>query len=165
MANCFTVVLGQADYATGLWKGSAAKIFAAWGGQLSLRTIQDALSALYGGGYLKSFHKHGQRGNYYVAINKYLVKTGRRKGYVLNASATTVPESPVYELPEDEATTAIGPPQRTDCPSHCPPDCPKTLLPNARSQEVREIEKEFRQGSQSQSPADLDAGLPASTPS
>jgi len=164
MANCFTVVLGQADYATGFWKGSAAKIFAAWGGQLSLRTIQDALSALYGGGYLKSFHKHGQRGNYYVAINKYLVKMGSHKGYVLNASATTAPENPVYELPEDGIAPVSVPPQRTDCPSHCPPDCPKTPLPNARIQEVREAEKDFREGSQSQSP-DLDARLPASTPS
>jgi len=161
MMNVHVIVLGQADYETGFWKGSAAKIFSAWGGQLSLRTIQRALEALYGGGYLKSFHKPGQRHNYPVAINKYLIKTGKHKGYWLNASATTVPQNAVYELAGDENTG-----DTSDPTAHCVTDRDTTATSSApieggvlaRSQDSREVEKDFR-GSQSQS-RDLDAGLP-----
>jgi hypothetical protein len=160
MMNCFTVVLGQADYATGFWKGSAAKIFAAWGGQLPLRTIQRALESLYREGYLKSFHRPGQRHNYPVAINKYFVKMGRLKGYILNASATTVPENPVYELADEENAPAPFTDSTADRATTLPVTAPNEGGVLARSQDV-EVENEFREGSQSQSP---DAGLHAASP-
>jgi len=162
MMNVYVIVLWQADYETGFWKGSAAKIFAAWGGQLSLRTIQRALEALCREGYLKSFHQPGQRHNYPVAINKYLIKSGKHKGYWLNASDTTVPECPVYELADDENTADTSDPtpdSATDCVIDRDTTASSTASPVARILDSRELEKEFR-GSQSQSP---DAGLPAST--
>lgn len=143
MMNVYVIVLGQADYGTGFWKGSAAKVFAAWGAQLSLRTIQRALEALCREGYLKSFHTPGQRHNYPVAINKYLIKFGKHKGYWLNASATTVPENPVYEPYDEESGDST-----TDRATTLPVTAPKEGGDLARLQDVDvETEKEEREKS------------------
>ena len=143
MMNVYVVVLGQADYGTGFWKGSAAKVFAAWGAQLSLRTIQRALEALCQEGYLKSFHTPGQRHNYPVAINKYLIKFGKHKGYWLNASATTVPENPVYEPYEEENADST-----TDRDTTLPLTAPKHGGDLARLQDIDvETKKERREKS------------------
>jgi hypothetical protein len=108
MFACYSVVLYQADYETGFWRGSAPKIEAAWGGQIGERSIQDALKKLCEKGYLKSFHKKGRRGNYIVAINKYLIRFGKNKGLRLNADQTLDLEHPVYESPPESPSNHQG---------------------------------------------------------
>jgi hypothetical protein len=97
MFACYCIILDQANYETGFWRGSAPKIEAAWAGQIGERCIQEALKALCTGGYLKSFHTRGRRGNYIVAINKYPVRFGNKNGLRLNAAKTLDPANPVYE--------------------------------------------------------------------
>jgi hypothetical protein len=94
----FSVMLKEADYETGFWKGCAEKARAAWNFGLELRTTQRAIRALCDGGYTKSFQTNGRHGNYLVAINKYPIRFGPRKGMRLNADATTDSDSPVYEI-------------------------------------------------------------------
>lgn len=159
MLSVYVIVLWQADYQTGFWKGSAAKVQAAWCARISLRNIQRALEALCDQGYLKSFHAHGQRHNYPVAIHKYLIKSGVHKGYWLNASATTAPGSPVYALADDESAADYSDPTTNyviDRDTTATSTAPNEGGVLARSQDTRELEKEFR-GSQSQSP---EPGLP-----
>lgn len=144
MLSVYAIILWQADYETGFWKGSAPKLQAAWCGNLSLRTIQRALEALCDQGYLRSFHTPGQRHNYLVAINKYLIKSGKYMGYWLNASATTVPERPVYELADGETTIDLSDPASTYV-GHCDTTATSTA-PNeggvlARILDTREIER------------------------
>lgn len=140
MLSVYAIILWQADYETGFWKGSAPKLQAAWCGNLSLRNIQRALEALGDQGYVKSFHTPGQRHNYLVAINKYLIKSGKYKGYWLNASDTTVPERPVYELADGETTTDLSDPTSTDCDTTATSTAPNEGGVLARILDTRGIE-------------------------
>lgn len=87
----------QADFATGKWIGSAPRLLAASPRGISLRDAQRGLQNLRRIGFLKPFHKHGERGNYRVLIDKYFVRIGALKGKRLNAWASESWENPVYE--------------------------------------------------------------------
>jgi hypothetical protein len=94
----------QADFATGVWWGSAAKLHATGAGGFSLRHVQRSLQTLRAIGFLAPFHKggprghkHGQRGNYPVLLNKYRPLSGALRGKWLNAAASTDWRHPVYE--------------------------------------------------------------------
>jgi hypothetical protein len=97
MWGIYSVILRQLNFDTGIWRGTAYKICAAWGDRIPLRTIQENLRNLCDAGYVKSFHVQGQRGGYVIAVEGYRIRFGPKEGHILNAMATTDPNYPVYE--------------------------------------------------------------------
>jgi hypothetical protein len=93
----YTAIHWQADFKTGVWWGSAPKLHAIGPTGFSLRSVQRSIEKLTRIGFLKPFHKHGQRGNYPVLINKYLPLSGARRNFRLNAVESTDWRSPKYE--------------------------------------------------------------------
>jgi hypothetical protein len=93
----YTAIHWQADFKTGIWWGSAPKLHAIGPTGFSLRSVQRSIEKLTRIGFLKPFHKHGQRGNYPVLINKYLPLSGALRNFRLNAAASADWRSPKYE--------------------------------------------------------------------
>jgi hypothetical protein len=92
-----SLIYFQVDFKTGFWDGSADKIVAGWAGRLGVkRTVLRTLDLLENLGYIKRFHVPGTRGNYPVAIEGYVVRSGPFSGLVLNAAETTDPDHAVY---------------------------------------------------------------------
>src|SRR6266478_6354638 len=60
MWGVYSVILRQLNFDTGIWRGTAYKICAAWGDRIPLRTIQENLRNLCDAHYVKSFHVQGQ---------------------------------------------------------------------------------------------------------
>jgi hypothetical protein len=102
----YVIVHLQADYRTGIWRGSAPRILNSAPKGAKLREVQRALENLAEMGLLKHFHQHGQRGNFPFLINKFTVRDGALKGKRLNADKSACWKSPVYEpCAEDDADT------------------------------------------------------------
>jgi hypothetical protein len=113
MWGVYSVILRQLNFDTGIWRGTAYKICAAWGDRIPLRTIQENLRNLCDAHYVKSFHVQGQRGGYVIAVEGYRIRFGTKEGHILNAMATTDPNNPVYEyLPvrTSKEKTGVKPP-------------------------------------------------------
>jgi hypothetical protein len=87
----------QANYETGVWMGSAAKLAATAPRGADGRSIRRSLENLERAGYIKRFTTRGKRGNYPVILNKYEPQSGAMKGNRLNAELTTDWRNPVYE--------------------------------------------------------------------
>jgi len=103
----YAIIHLQADYGSGIWRGSAARISNTAPRGAELRKIQRALEHLTDLGLLKPFHTQGVRGNYPVLINKFTVRSGALKGQRLNANLTTDWRNPAYEsCAEDDAVDA-----------------------------------------------------------
>src|SRR5262249_3746607 len=94
----YALIHVQADYRTGIWRGSAPRIVATAPRGASLRQVQRALEHLEELGYLKSFRLHGTRGNTPYLIDKFTVRSGALKGQRLNAAKTESWQHPVYEF-------------------------------------------------------------------
>ena len=97
----YYVILRQCDWKTGIWKGSAAKIVAAYGFSPDLRDVQRSMHRLreiqminYRDGRGQN---RGKRGNYPVLIHHYKPQKGAYSGMRLNAFAPGSLEHPVYE--------------------------------------------------------------------
>ena len=113
----YTTIHLQADFKTGIWRGSAPRLLAAAPRGASIRDVQRWLQILTRIRFLRPFHRHGERGNYPVLIDKYDVRIGALKGMRLNAWASTSWEQPCYEVcalgdAEDDAV-----PVAVDAPS------------------------------------------------
>jgi hypothetical protein len=94
----------QADYRTGIWRGSAPRILATAPRGASLRQIQRTLEHFEQMGYLKSFRVPGVRGNTPYLIDKFTVRSGALKGRRLNAAKSDSWRNPYYEVvAEDDA--------------------------------------------------------------
>jgi hypothetical protein len=93
----YTTIHWQADFKTGVWWGSAPRLHAIGPSGFSLRYVQRSIEKLTRIGFLKPFHKHGQRGNYPVLINKYEPLLGALRNFRLNAKESTDWRSPKYE--------------------------------------------------------------------
>jgi hypothetical protein len=93
----YVIVHLQADYGTGIWRGSAPRILNSAPRGAKLREVQRALERLTELGLLKHFHQHGQRGNFAFLINKFTVRSGALTGMRLNAAKSESWQSPVYE--------------------------------------------------------------------
>jgi hypothetical protein len=94
----------QADYRTGIWRGSAPRVLATAPRGASLRQVQRALEHFEEMGYLKSFRVQGARGNTPYLIDKFTVRSGALKGYRVNAAKSESWQRPFYELvAEDDA--------------------------------------------------------------
>lgn len=94
----------QADYRTGIWRGSAPRILATAPRGASLRQVQRALEHFEELGYLKSFRVQGARGNTPYLIDKFTVRCGALKGYRLNAAKSESWQRPFYELVAEVVT-------------------------------------------------------------
>ncbi len=94
----------QADYRTGIWRGSAPRILATAPRGASLRQVQRALEHFESVGYLKSFRVQGARGNTPYLIDKFTVRCGALKGYRVNAAKSESWQRPFYELVAEVVT-------------------------------------------------------------
>ena len=93
----FTLILIRTDCETGLWRGSAKALLPYnW----QHRKAKKILTSLVHKGYLKRFCKPRQRGNYFVAVDKYGVTRGPHRGLIVDAKQSTSPETMVYRVPE-----------------------------------------------------------------
>ena len=93
----YVIVHLQADYSSGIWRGSASRVLNSAPRGAKLREIQRAIQRLTDLGLLRHFHKHGQRGNFAFLINKFTVRSGALTGMRLNAVKSESWQSPVYE--------------------------------------------------------------------
>jgi hypothetical protein len=93
----YVIVHLQADYRTGIWRGSAPRVLNSAPRGSDLRKIQRAIEHLAEIGLLKPFTSQGKRGNYPVLINKFTVRSGALTGMRLNACRSNSWEHPVYE--------------------------------------------------------------------
>jgi hypothetical protein len=96
--SVYLIILMQVDFETGVWTDSAARLLASAPRGASLRDMQRALELLEKIGFIRIFHRHGQRGNYRALINKYEPKTGALTGKRLNAAKSDDWRHPVYEV-------------------------------------------------------------------
>src|SRR5437016_4623393 len=80
----YYVILRQCDWKTGIWKGSAAKIVAAYGFSPDLRDVQRSMQRLreiYMINYRTGRGQNrGKRGNYPVLIHHYKPQKGAYSG-------------------------------------------------------------------------------------
>lgn len=93
----YVIIHLQADYASGIWRGSAPRILNSAPRGAKLRDVQRAIEHLTNLGLLKHFHRHGQRGNFAFLINKFTVRSGALTGMRLNAAKSDSWKHPVYE--------------------------------------------------------------------
>src|ERR1051326_6495562 len=108
-AGVYSVMLLQADHKTGIWWGSAMKLYAMSRGDgetesgedtrnmAERRKLNRCLSRLEDGGYIKRFIVKGKIGNYAVLINKFMCSGGVNDGKTLNAAKSEDWRRPVYE--------------------------------------------------------------------
>jgi hypothetical protein len=100
----YSLIHIQADYRTGIWRGSAPRVLSTAPRGASLRQIQRALEHFEELGYLKSFRPQGARGNTPYLIDKFTVRSGALKGRRLSAAKSESWQHPFYELvAEDDA--------------------------------------------------------------
>jgi hypothetical protein len=100
----YVIVHLQADFSTGIWRGSAPRILNSAPRGADLRKIQRAIEHLTSLGLLKPFTVQGKRGNYPILINKFTVRSGALTGMRLNACKSDSWQRPVYEAcAEDDA--------------------------------------------------------------
>src|ERR1019366_5582540 len=93
----YCIMLLQADQDTGIWWGSARKLWLLGPRDRSIRSIQDNLHKLGKSGYLKSFHVRGRHGNFPVLINRFDCTDGAQKRKHLDAANSTDCTNLVYE--------------------------------------------------------------------
>jgi hypothetical protein len=101
----YSVIHFQTEFSTGLWFGSAARVHATAPEGASLRDVQRSMEHLEELRFLRSFRKHGQRGNAPYLVHKYEPLTGALRGKRLNAFASDDWRARVYEscaLPDTE---------------------------------------------------------------
>jgi len=98
----YGIVHLQADYGTGIWRGSAPRILNSAPRGAKLREVQRALEHLTELGLLKHFHQHGQRGNFPFLINKFTVRSGALTGMRLMPPSLNLWQSPVYDSCADD---------------------------------------------------------------
>ena len=97
----YVIVHLQADYSTGIWRGSAARILNSAPRGAKLREIQRALQHLTALGLVRHHHKQGQRGNSPFLINKFTVRSGALMSMRLSAGKSESWRSPIYEARTD----------------------------------------------------------------
>lgn len=90
MWGVYGVLLRQVDFETGVWRGTAYKISAAWNEHL-VRTVQRTLARLEER-YIKAFRNpRGQRGGYYILLHDYRIRFGPMAGHYLDAWRPLIP--------------------------------------------------------------------------
>jgi hypothetical protein len=97
----YLVIQLQADFRTGVWRGSAPRLLATASRGTNLRQVQRALQNLTNQGLLRSFHVRGKRGNFCVLLDRYEIKMGALRGKRLIASKSEDWRNPYYETCAD----------------------------------------------------------------
>lgn len=105
-----------ADWATGVYFGTAKNISDAWDGEIKEATVRDCLDRLRKRKYINYRKGDGRRGSFSILINKYEPTVGRMRGYRLSAFASKDLDHPVYESktgstagePHDDRMTTAG---------------------------------------------------------
>ena len=87
----------QADFRTGVWIGSAARLAATAPKGVSLRDVQRALQHFANLRLIRCFRRKGARGNYRAIINKFEPQFGAHKNQRLNADKSMSWQAPVWE--------------------------------------------------------------------
>jgi hypothetical protein len=113
----YTTIHLQADFRTGIWVGSAARLRATAPRGVSLRDVQRWMKTLTRIGFLRPFHRHGVKGNYVVLVDKYDVRIGALKGKRLNALKSESSEHPCYEFCADAVAVDDAVSDAVDAPS------------------------------------------------
>jgi len=104
----YLLILHQCDWSSGLWNGTAYRIEFGLGKTISIPQIQRAIRALEKKKYVKSYHKKGYRGNYFIAIHKYCVSVGDLRGKYLNALKSETYKGLVYDEKCDKDVIATS---------------------------------------------------------
>jgi hypothetical protein len=97
----------QADYETGLWIGSANRLFTDAPRYNSVRKARAALRHLKCIGWIKGWKKYDGKATTHYVINKFEATSGRHKGEWLNAEKTVNWRKPVFE--SEWKSTAVRP--------------------------------------------------------
>jgi hypothetical protein len=103
----YVTIHAQADFSTGVWMGSAARLLATVPRDNSLQACQRALRHMCELGLLKDFRATGVRGNTAYLINKFKIRSGERSGQTLNADISTLGNI-VYECEPPESIATLG---------------------------------------------------------
>jgi hypothetical protein len=142
----YVIVHLQADYGTGIWRGSAPRVLNSAPRGADLRKIQRAIEHLAEIGLLKAFTSQGKRGNYPVLINKFTVRSGALTGMRVNASKSNSWEHPVYEFCADsdaEGVAEDAPIQEVRSKEGRKPQHPVSASPGADSLELETKQSAF----------------------
>jgi hypothetical protein len=91
----------------GIWHGSAQKIWLLTGRQEHGRQIQRSLAKLARLGWLKRFHIQGQRGDYPILVDKFVVSDGNGNDFIVNAQETTNWQQPAL-IPFEHLTNDVS---------------------------------------------------------
>jgi hypothetical protein len=109
--HAFISMLLLADAATGIWRGSAPALTTILG-YSSKNTMAEALDGLEAKGYILRDYAPGRRGNYPIAINKFLITRGADAGKHIDLTATKrkygIPESRLGKLRRKQLLSAIA---------------------------------------------------------
>ena len=135
----YCIMLLQADQDTGIWWGSARKLWLLGPRDRSIRSIQDNLHKLGNSGYLKSFHVRGRHGNFPVLINRFDCTDGAQKRKHLNAANSTDCTNLVYESCGTGRTEVA-----MRLPLSLPGDCADDNIEAARTEGLIRTSRESR---------------------
>jgi hypothetical protein len=102
----FTLLILNADPATGVWQGSAG-LMAAWY-SMSPRTCRDSLEKLEQKGYIRRFQTPGKHASYPILIHRYECTDGAAKGTSLNALDSESYRELKYDRCRDGAGAGAG---------------------------------------------------------
>lgn len=95
----FSALLFLAKADTGTWYGSSLGLMGHFGdGSLSQRQARGILQSLEAKRYIRRLRTQGQRGNYPILIDKFLLTSGVLKGQQVNATRTANIDSVAYEV-------------------------------------------------------------------
>jgi hypothetical protein len=142
----YVMVHLQADFSTGVWRGSAPRILNSAPRGADLRRVQRAIEHLAEIGWLKPFTSQGKRGNYPVLINKFTVRSGALTGMRLNAFKSLSWRSPVYEScaeSDAEGVAQDAPIQEVRSKEGRKPQHPVSVSPAADSLELETKQRAF----------------------
>jgi len=104
----FHLLLYLANSATGVWHGSSLALMSHFGnGDMTHRQAKDVLSSLEVKGYIKRFRTQGQRGNYAILVNKYVVTSGVLSGKWANAARTVSYSDIQYDARTETVCEAV----------------------------------------------------------
>jgi hypothetical protein len=119
---------------TGIWHGCSEALKAHFGsGDATVRQAKEALSNLEKQGYIRRFRTHGQRGNYPILIDKYLITSGVLSGKVVNASESTSSKNVKYEARTDSVPDTVR--------DTAPETVPDTVPYNKTETETKTVSK------------------------
>ena len=90
--SIYMAMLIGADKANGAWRGSAAKLAEKY--HYAENTAYHVLQLLEKKGYIKRLWKKGQKGNYWIVINRYPITFGPFEGRLVDAAGTTDHQKP-----------------------------------------------------------------------